>query len=291
MLVAEDSAVYRSLIKSALGSCYDLTFVVDAKSAWQVLQSPDSPRLLVLDWMLPDAEGVELCTRLRQSGSAHYFYVVLLTARSSEEDLLTAMDAGADDFVRKPFSAAELLARVKAGTRILVLQEQLISAAMYDALTGVLNRGAVFSALQKELSRCRRDRSSVGIILADVDKFKSVNDTYGHQAGDQVLREVAALTRKAVRTYDLVGRYGGEEFLICLPGAALDIVRERAEQIRKAVESSSIATASSAISVTMSMGLTVAAHDDPRSIEQLLRVADKALYHAKSLGRNRVEFG
>lgn len=291
VLIAEDSAVYRLLIQSALNSSYEVFFAFDGAAAWEALQEADAPKLLVLDWILPGVDGVELCGKIRSLLSDRYCYIVLLTARDSEEDLLTAMDAGADDFVKKPFSAAELLARLKAGSRILELHEQLIAAATYDFLTGVRNRAAIFSVFEAELVRCHREERPLGVILADIDKFKAVNDTAGHLAGDAVLRAVAKQIAGCVRTYDAVGRYGGEEFLIALPGSPAEALHARAEQIRERIASTPIETEAGPINVTVSLGATVARPGAVARVEDLLRVADSALYRAKSLGRNRVEFG
>jgi len=291
VLVAEDSAVYRKLIESALTSSYELSFVHDGEKAWQALQQPDAPKLLVLDWMLPGMDGVELCEKIRSLQSDRYRYIVLLTARDSHQDLLTAMAAGADDFVKKPFSAAELLARLKAGTRILELHEQLIAAATYDSLTRVRNRAAIFATLESEIDRCHREARPLGVLLADIDKFKNVNDSVGHLGGDKVLRAVAAQIAQCVRSYDAVGRYGGEEFLIGLPGAGVEVLRIRAEEIRARIAATPVETESGPITVTVSLGATVAEPGTRPALKDLLRVADAALYRAKSLGRNRVEFG
>jgi diguanylate cyclase (GGDEF)-like protein len=289
VLIAEDSAVYRSLIQSALCDTYDLCFVGDGNSAWNLLQQPDAPRIVVLDWILPGMDGVEICTKLRSQLSEHYFYLLLLTARDSEQDLLTAMDAGADDFVKKPFSAAELRARLKAGARIIDLHEQLLATATYDGLTGIRNRTAIFNWLETELERCRRERKPLGLLLADIDHFKLINDSAGHLAGDQVLRVVATRITNSVRPYDAVGRFGGEEFLVGMPGSNLNVAQGRAEQIRAAICATPIPTDQTAVLVSVSLGVTVAPPDVSSRIEDLLRSADDALYRAKSLGRNRVE--
>jgi two-component system, cell cycle response regulator len=289
VLVAEDSAVYRALINSALGGVYDLSFVDDGDKAWQILQQPDAPKLVVLDWILPGLDGVDLCTRVRHQLSDHYSYLVLLTARDSEQDLLTAMEAGADDFVKKPFSAAELRARLKAGSRIIDLHDQLVAAATYDSLTRIRNRASIFALLDCELERCRREKRPLSLILADVDNFKSVNDTAGHLAGDQVLQAVATRITQSVRTYDGVGRYGGEEFLIGLPGSDLEIATARAEEIRIRINATPIHTDTADIQVSVSLGVTVVSPEHQCNLEDVLRRADEALYRAKTKGRNRVE--
>ena len=289
VLVAEDSAVYRMLIESALSGSYEILCVKTGEDAWRSLQEPGGPRLLILDWMLPDMEGIELCARLRRSTTGEYFYVVLLTARKAEADLLTAMDAGADDFVSKPFSAAELLARVKAGSRILHLHQQLLKAATCDALTGIPNRAATFSVLANEIDRSRRESRPLALMLADVDMFKSINDTFGHLAGDDVLREIAARLTRTLRTYDTIGRYGGEEFLIVLPGISPESALRRAQNVCEAIGGKPVSSSAAQVSVTLSLGLAVMSPNEPCSVEEIIRRADAALYRAKALGRNRVE--
>jgi len=290
VLIAEDSQIYRRLIQSALYGQYELVFATDGESAWRAMQRTDAPQLLVLDWMLPGIDGVEVCRKVRAWRSDRYSYILLLTARDSEKDLLEAMDAGADDFVKKPFSAAELRARLKAGARIIELNEQLVAAASHDFLTGIRNRASVFSLLTNEIERCRREQRPLGIILADIDRFKNINDTAGHLAGDVVLREVAARISRCVRNYDLVGRFGGEEFLVGLPGSEADVVRKRSEEIRARIAATPIPTSGGAVNVTVSLGGTVATPGTAHTLEELLRVADSALYRAKAAGRNRAEF-
>jgi two-component system cell cycle response regulator len=289
VLVAEDSVIYRKLIESALANHYELVFVNDGESAWDVVQQPDPPKLLLFDWVLPELDGIELCRKIRDRLWDHYPYIVLLTARSGEADLLMAMDAGVDEFIKKPFSAPELLARLKVGSRIVELHQQLTASATYDSLTHVRNRAAVLSSMQFELERCRREKKPLGLIFADIDKFKTINDTAGHLAGDEVIQAVAMRITEGVRSYDIVGRYGGDEFLVCLPGASCEIVNARAEEIRGRISSLPMKTKSGDLAVTVSIGATVAEAKDTTSLEDLLHRADEALYRAKGKGRNMVE--
>jgi two-component system, cell cycle response regulator len=296
ILLAEDSAVYRRLIEAQLkewGFRYVLT--KDGKEAWKVLSGRDAPRLAILDWVLPEIDGVEICRRLRgRSEKLGYTYTILLTAKSRKDEMLEAMKAGADDFLAKPFDPPELKARLLVGKRIAELQQKLVStnealqyAACHDFLTGLWNRAEILAFLQRELARARRDRTPVGIVLADVDHFKKVNDRLGHDCGDAVLKWVAHCLTSSLRAYDGVGRHGGEEFLMVVPGCDLEVTVRRANQIRELIARTQIPTSSGQISVTLSMGVVVA--ESSTDIENLVRRADAALYHAKHNGRNRVE--
>ncbi len=296
ILLAEDSAIYRRLIETHLKEWgFDFVYAKDGKEAWKLLGQQDAARLALLDWVLPEVDGVELCRRLRgRPEGAPYTYTILLTAKSRKQEMLEAMDAGADDFLAKPFDPHELKARLLVGKRIVELQQKLISAndashfaACHDFLTGVWNRAEILGFLQRELARARRDVTNVGIVLVDVDHFKKVNDRFGHDAGDCVLKEIAKRLVNALREYDGVGRYGGEEFLLVIPGCDLATTVRRADQIRELISSRPIPTATGATTVTLSMGATVA--ESSTNSEQLVRRADIALYQAKHNGRNRVE--
>jgi two-component system, cell cycle response regulator len=298
ILVAEDSKVYRHLISNSLKD-WDFDFVManDGKEAWEILEGAGAPTLAILDWVLPGISGLELCQRIRtRVDNEQYVYTIVLTAKSHQQDLLAAMDAGADDFLSKPFDPPELKARLLAGRRIILLQRELITAreslrfaATHDSMTGLLNRVEIISFLRREIARGRREQRPVGIVLADLDHFKHVNDTYGHSAGDAVLQEATRRFRTGLRVYDGVGRYGGEEFLLIMPGCDLEATTQRADGIRHLIEKDTIVAPQGSVSATVSMGVTVADFAQDTSIEALLESADEALYRAKNGGRNRVE--
>jgi len=296
ILLAEDSAIYRHLIEAQFRD-WGFKFVLakDGKEAWKLLSSKNAPRLALLDWVLPEIDGVEICRRLRSSAKeTPYTYTILLTAKSERKEMLEAMEAGADDFLAKPFDPAELKARLLVGKRIVDLQQKLVAtnealqfAACHDFLTGLWNRAEIHTFLQRELERARRDRTPVAVVLADVDHFKKVNDTLGHDSGDSVLKVVAECLTDSLRGYDGVGRYGGEEFLMVIPGCDWDTTIRRSNQIRELVASKAISTSAGQTRITISMGAAVAEY--PTSVEELVRRADRALYQAKRNGRNRVE--
>ena len=297
-LVVDDSAVYRKLIGDHLRSwSFGVTLAETGSEAWRILQQPDAPKLALLDWVLPDLDGIELCHRIRLAGaSGPYVYVILLTSNEGRQNMLDAMQAGADDYLVKPFDELELKARLLVGKRILDLQEELVSAresmrhaATHDSLTGLLNRGEILVMLQRELERARRERKPVGVILGDVDNFKSVNDTLGHLFGDEALREIGRRLRTQLRVYDGVGRYGGEEFLMVLPSCDLPHALVRANGLREIVGSTPVVCSGEERLITMSMGVAVSGSDGKNELETLLNQADAGLYAAKEKGRNRTE--
>ena len=297
VLAAEDNPVFQSMLRTMLTKWgYEAVMARDGVEALRALESADGPRLAILDWMMPGIDGVEVCRRVRAASREPYVYIVLLTGRTESQDLVEGMESGADDYLTKPFDAHELRVRLRAGSRILQLQDQLVQArealrvqATHDGLTGLPNRVSILEKLGTELSRAGRERQSVAVLLADVDRFKSVNDTQGHLAGDAVLREAAYRMKSAIRRYDCVGRYGGEEFLIVLPGCDGPSARSHAERIVAAFSETPFATGEGAISVTCSVGV---AHRDfaaESDADSLIREADAALYSAKRQGRNRAE--
>src|ERR1700691_1410100 len=297
VLIAEDDPVSCHLLKSFLVKWdYDVAVVTDGMAALKILEADDTPRLAVLDWMMPGMEGVQICQRIRERKNRPYVYVLLLTARSEKRDLLRGLELGADDYLTKPFDSEELRARLLVGERILTLQDDLIAAreelrfrATHDLLTGISNRGTVMDALRNELSRQVREQRSFGVILVDIDHFKNVNDTYGHLCGDEVLQAVSRRLKECVRPYDTVGRYGGEEFLIIASAANTKGTLALAERIRSVLESKPVVTHAGEVRITASLGAAISTDARGGDPQTLLRLADKALYRAKELGRNRTE--
>ncbi len=297
LLVAEDDRASLLLLSRLLeGWGYQVFPVTDGLKALEALQVPDAPRLAILDWMMPGMTGPAVCRELRQLRHEPYTYVLLLTSRSERQDVIEGMDSGADDYVTKPFDSKELQVRLRAGRRILELQAELVAArealrdqATRDPLTRLWNRYAIFEALERELARAGRETAPLAVLMADLDHFKRVNDHYGHLTGDAVLREAARRMSGCLRSYDYVGRYGGEEFLIVLPGSTAEIAAQLAERIRWAVARRPIPVGETQIEATLSDGVSAATGIETRS-EDLIRKADRALYRAKHLGRNRVEW-
>ncbi len=297
ILIADDDPVSSRLLDRLLVKWgYEVIAAHDGTEAWEVLKAENAPRVALLDWIMPGIDGLEICRRVRARSGQLYVYIMLLTANDKVGNLVEGLESGADDYLTKPFHPQELRARLRVGLRMLDLESRLVEAreslrfkASHDSLTTIWNRGAIIEMLERELSRARRDGSSVGILLADIDHFKRVNDTRGHLVGDEVLRAVTGRLKGEVRSYDSVGRYGGEEFLILLPGCDNPKLTTKAEQLVKVVERSSIGTSTGSVAVTISIG-GIASGDCPHAeVNKLLRAADTALYRAKVSGRNRSE--
>jgi two-component system, cell cycle response regulator len=243
---------------------------------------------------MPYLTGPEVCQRIRETHREPYTYILLLTSKNTKHETVQGLDAGADDYIVKPFDEHELQVRLRAGKRIIDLQldllrarEELRERANKDLLTMLPNRSAIATTLEQELARCHRDRRSVGVIILDIDHFKKINDTYGHFAGDAVLRETASRLRHNMRPYDQVGRYGGEEFLVVLPNCDLEQATMQAERMRARLHASSMTIEGDEICVSASFGVTVSDGSE-RSPDLFVRVADEALYQAKAGGRNCV---
>jgi two-component system cell cycle response regulator len=295
VIVAEDDASSRHLLQHFLKQWgFDSNVASDGNQAWELLQSKDVPTIAIFDWVMPGLEGVELCRKVRRLSRQHYTYVLLLTSKIEKQDVIEGLGAGADDYVSKPFNPKELQARLLVAQRIISFQEQLIATreelrvqATHDFLTQLLNRAGIMDALEQELNRSDRNQGVFSVILADIDHFKQINDTYGHAAGDQVLREVAARMKASLRSYDVAGRYGGEEFLVIVPDCDEAAALRVAEKMRNAVCSTPIQILGADRTTSISLG--VSTRSEPTSADALLSGADTALYQAKSFGRNCVQ--
>jgi diguanylate cyclase (GGDEF)-like protein len=289
ILVADDDYTSRRLLEIRLNKFgYDVISASDGKEAWEIIQRTDSPNMIVLDWMMPGITGIDICKKIRSSANyeERYKYIILLTARGAKEDIVLGLDSGADDYLTKPFDDTELLMRIRAGKRILNLQEKLQYSATHDALTGIYNRGAILQELEKQISRCCREKTFVSIGMLDIDFFKKVNDTYGHLAGDEVIKEVCLRIKSCLRNYDIVGRYGGEEILIITPGADQAQANIIFERIRETISATPINFESSQLSVTVSIGLATLSKN--MNTKKFIQIADEALYRAKDNGRDQV---
>jgi two-component system cell cycle response regulator len=296
ILIADDDKMSRRLLQRTLEKeGYEVSSVENGRLALQELSLPDGPRLALLDWMMPELDGPAVCLGVRKQHERPYVHIVLLTSRGSKQDIVAGLEAGADDYLIKPWDASELMARLRVGQRILQLEDRLVEAretmrfkATHDPLSAVFNRGVIVDLLDRELARTRREKGCTVVMLGDLDHFKSINDQYGHIVGDEVLREIARRLLGSVRSYDFVGRYGGEEFLIVLNNCDSGQAIVRAEEVRNGIANQPVQTMRGPLPITMSLGVLASRDWDLRSVEEILGEADSALYQAKANGRNCV---
>lgn len=298
VLVADDERLTRMMVCALVRRLgYEPCEARDGLEALAILRGPQPPRLAVLDWVMPGLDGVRLCQTIRAESADRYTYIILLTGRDSIDEMVEGLDSGADDFVAKPVEPEVLRARLRSGQRILELQEQLIDArerlreqATRDALTGLLNRGRIIELMHEVIARGQRENRSLGIAICDLDHFKSINDTYGHLAGDQVLRHAAQQLKAELRGYDYIGRYGGEEFLLVLPDCTQAQLRDITERLRQQLCRRPAQYQDEQIAVSMSVGAVFHMPHARTAANELLLRADECLYEAKRGGRNRVVF-
>lgn len=299
ILLAEDDPISRKLIeKTLLKAGHDVTTVANGRQALELFNEKFFP-IVLTDWMMPEMDGLDLCRAVRASTAEGYVYIILLTARNSKDDIVTGLKAGADDYLSKPISHPELIARLNTGIRILELEKSLKDAneeirilSITDPLTGCFNRGYMTGHLPEEIERSRRYGHPLVVILCDIDHFKRLNDTYGHQTGDRVLAAFAQEIRETIRkNIDWVVRYGGEEFLVVLPETNFEGGSRMAERLRRAVALMELKEREHKIKITASFGVTAFDPDtagEKTSPEAIISRADKCLYQAKKEGRNRV---
>ncbi|MEO1335919.1 MAG: diguanylate cyclase, partial [Myxococcota bacterium] len=295
ILVVDDDATTRARLDFLLRrNGFSVELAEDGERAWSRLKNRHFA-LILTDWAMPRMDGVALCKSIRDAQYPDYTYIILLTGHTEKSEVTRGLEAGADDYITKPFDSGELLARIRVGLRILGMQKhmkeqqrQLEELASLDGLTGVLNRRALEARLHEHHALAQRRLRPLSVALLDLDRFKSINDTYGHQAGDRVLQEVASRIREVTRQYDSVGRYGGEEFMVVIAEASAVDARSAADRILRAVEATPVEFQGVKIPVTTSIGLATCRFPQQKAVAELVAAADSALYEAKRLGRNRV---
>jgi two-component system cell cycle response regulator len=290
ILIADDDDVSRLALKALLNrDGYDVATVADGTQAWDALQGEDPPRLAILDWLMDEMDGVEVCRRVREHPGLRDVYLILLTSRGDQNHIVTGLRAGANDYVVKPFDRNELLARVRVGAQMVSLHAELAarvreldSLATMDDLTGIANRRTFQARLEAEIARTNRYHTPLALLMLDVDHFKSLNDAHGHQAGDEVLQRMGRLLASATRNTDFVARYGGEEFAVILVNTGKSAAEETAERLRARIEAEPWPYRD----VTASIGIASWRPEDGNASE-MIRQADQALYFSKKQGRNQ----
>jgi two-component system cell cycle response regulator len=296
ILVADDSPIDRKVLEHALSEeQYSVLFAESGQVA-MALFAEHQPSLVITDWMMPDLTGIELCQRIRREFQESYTYIIILTALTEKDKVAEGLGAGADDYLTKPFHFNELLARVGVGRRVAGLHRQieaknrlLEELAMTDAMTGLPNRRAVELWASRELSAAARHDFPFWVVMADLDNFKSVNDGFGHDAGDAVVKRFAEILRASTRSSDICARIGGEEFLIVLTHTDRKGAQLAIDRIREKLAAQRFRFRSQYINVTASFGVAGHSRHQSQNLNRLITQADVALYTAKQLGRNRVE--
>jgi len=299
ILIAEDNLVSRKLLeKSLIKAGFQVVSVENGKEAFRRLKNEFFP-IVITDWKMPEMNGPELCQAIRNHNFPGYIFIILVTAKDANDDVIAGLDSGADDYLVKPINQAELIARLKAGKRILKLERSLKEAnekitilSITDPLTGIYNRSYVNERLPQEIARSYRYGHALSLLMCDIDHFKRVNDTFGHLAGDEILKDFTACLKGSIRNgIDWMARYGGEEFLIVLPETPVKGGCLGAERLRKLISQNIFKIDGEEIQITASFGVSgfdPSECDEKVSPESLIEVSDKYLYQAKEKGRNRV---
>ena len=295
VLVVDDSPVWRKIFEQILPSdLYSVSYATSAGEAVQIFKQK-LPSIVITDWVMPDFSGLELCRRIRDDKSASYTYIIVMASNKEQDGVLQALGAGADDFLVKPFDANEMLARVGVGRRIIELHRKLEDksakleeVASTDALTGLPNRRAIEEWANKQLRGAKRHGFPIWVVLGDLDSFKEINDTFGHEAGDTVLRTFADTLRRLTRISDMCGRLGGDEFLIVISHVSAVNIEVAINRFRELFGSLSFPFAGQSVSISATFGVAGSDGGDLQDFDALVRKADEMLYEAKRAGRNCV---
>jgi two-component system cell cycle response regulator len=288
ILAVDDSVVNLKLIKAILDKQnYEVITQQDSSAAVkQILEL--RPTLVLMDIMMPGISGFDILQRAQKDDEIKDIPIIMVTARTTGEDLKKALEMGAYDYIKKPLDECEIIARVASAIRYKKQNDRLKELAVRDSLTGLYNHGLLMELLNREVYNQTRENFSLGFFMLDVDHFKSVNDQYGHQAGDFVLKELSGILTATFRLGDSLGRYGGEEFAVILPKVDLPTAEMLGERIRAKIEQHPFGFEEKTLNITISIGIVINDDEAPMSAAELVKNADMALYTAKREGRNRV---
>ena len=295
VLVVDDSPVYRKLFEQILSEQkYSVSYACNGTEALQIYREK-APGIVITDWIMPDISGLELCECIRAEKTTAYTYIILMTSNQQKDGVVKGLEAGADDYLVKPFDSNEMIARVGVGVRVTELHRQLEQksaqleeAATTDLLTGLPNRRAIEEWANKQLKGAARHGFPVWVVLGDLDSFKGINDTFGHEAGDTVLRSFANTLKRLTRISDMCGRLGGDEFLIVISHVSADNVELAMNRFREVFSALSFPFVGQSVSPTASFGVAGSESGDLKDFNALVRKADEMLYEAKRAGRNCV---
>lgn len=294
ILIAEDNVLTRRMLERTVERWgYSYVSTASGKEALDILFDPDPPLLAIVDWVMGDIDGITVCKEVRARLTEPYIYIILLTGRRSTADIVNGLEAGADDYIVKPFNPEELRVRIRAGERIVRLHQELVAAreklriqALTDPLTEIWNHRAILDRLERERGRAEREGTELVVAMLDVDRFKQINDVYGHPVGDQVLIETAARIKAVLRPYDSVGRYGGEEFLAVIPCKGPADPRAMGRRLWQRIREEPYRVNDLELRVTISVGVSMWQPGEPATSYDLVQQADQALYHVKRNGRD-----
>lgn len=290
ILIADDKAVNRRMLKSMVEEMgMESIEAHDGEEACNILKREDAPQIVLLDWIMPKLNGLEVCRRiaLERSQSQKYRYIILVTSKDKDDEISEGFLAGADDYITRPFNRNELRMRLSVGVRIVQMQRDLLKLLHWDPLTNALNRRAALERLDEEIKRSTHSHAPLSIAMLDIDHFKQINDTHGHLVGDMVLKEVVTRIFHSVASYDLIGRYGGDEFILLFPNTKLTDATLTCNQIKNSLSHNPITSANLTLFVTVSIGVT-SQNGHASLADTLIHHADDALYKAKRQGRNQV---
>lgn len=296
ILIAEDDEVIQLILQKLLErEGYRVILANNGLEAWNVFQEKrEEIDMVITDWLMPEMDGLELCKKIRSLDVSHYVYIIFITVRERREDVVVGLEAGADDYISKPFDPHELLSRIRSGERIIELdgqlrkrQKELEHLSLTDELTGVLNRRGIFRRLREELNRAAREKYSFSVMMLDIDNLKEINDKYGHSTGDKVLYEVVRRIKACCRPYDVIGRYGGDEFLMIVPVEEKGMAFKLAERFQKAVCEKFLSIDNKRINITISIGASFVKTSE-YGLKEIIKKADECLVKAKTAGKNMV---